>query len=322
MAPFAHEALLYSGDQAYLDGVVPFIREGLERGQPTLVMVPAPRIDLIWEALGGQGGGVGPEGEGLFVADMRAVGANPALIIPAWEDFLRRSGAGGLGVRGVGEPIWAGRTGEDLVECQRHEALINLAFAGATGLTILCPYDADALPAEVIEEARRSHPVVVDEGSRSAAADYRGAVDHAPPLPEPAAPDLDVSFVELGLPSMLAGLRGVAMRAGLEVDQVEDLGTAVGALAHAALGGGRAPARLRTWNEGRSLIVEIAHAGRLDDPLADRRRAGEGMPGALWEANHLCDLVQVRSGDPGTVVRLHSRRRARPGEAGRPSPTG
>jgi hypothetical protein len=34
--------------------------------------------------------------------------------------------------------------------------------------------------------------------------------------------------------------------------------------------------------------------------------SGRDAPGwGLWTARQLCDLVQLRSGDDGTVVRLH-----------------
>ena len=42
---YPHEALMYSGSQGFLDAVVPFIRDGLERDQPILVAVVKPRID-------------------------------------------------------------------------------------------------------------------------------------------------------------------------------------------------------------------------------------------------------------------------------------
>jgi hypothetical protein len=55
------------------------------------------------------------------------------------------------------------------------------------------------------------------------------------------------------------------------------------------------------------VICEISDAGSIADPLVGRenppvdRLGGRG----LWMANQLCDLVQVRSGAFGTVVRLH-----------------
>jgi hypothetical protein len=42
--------------------------------------------------------------------------------------------------------------------------------------------------------------------------------------------------------------------------------------------------------------------------LRDALEAGQNHPGGgrgLWLTNQLCDLVQIRSGDAGTVVRAH-----------------
>ena len=66
-------------------------------------------------------------------------------------------------VRGVGEPIWPGRGAAELVECQLHESLLNLAFE--EDFTLLCPYDAAALDERVLHEACCSHPIVDGEPS-------------------------------------------------------------------------------------------------------------------------------------------------------------
>ena len=60
-------------------------------------------------------------------------------------------------LRGIGAPISAARAGEELVDCQRHESLLNLAFPGAP-LWLVCPYDVETLPPVVLDEARCSHP--------------------------------------------------------------------------------------------------------------------------------------------------------------------
>src|SRR2546421_585138 len=74
-------------------------------------------------------------------ADMAKVGRNPARIIPVWRQFVSERAAGGGRIRGIGEPVWAGRGPSELAEAQRHEALLNLAFAGTPGMWLLCPYD-------------------------------------------------------------------------------------------------------------------------------------------------------------------------------------
>ena len=114
----------------------------------------------------------------MTFADMADVGTNPARIIPAWREFVDAHAGQGRRLRGIGEPIWAERSPDELVECQRHEALLNLAFAGAEDFWLLCPYDVDALGADVIDKAHRSHPAVVagDETRRSDTYEDLGAV--------------------------------------------------------------------------------------------------------------------------------------------------
>ena len=49
-----------------------------------------------------------------------------------------------------------------------------------------------------------------------------------------------------------------------------------------------------------------ADSGRIEDPLVGRERPPheQGRGRGLWIVNQLCDLVQIRSGEGGTHVRL------------------
>jgi hypothetical protein len=83
-----------------------------------------------------------------------------ARIISLWQDFLdgRKTSEA---VWGVGEPIFPGRKPDELIECQIHERLLNLAFAGAPRhFNLACPYDISSLPADVILESEVSHPSI------------------------------------------------------------------------------------------------------------------------------------------------------------------
>lgn len=110
---------------------------------------------------------------------------------------------------------------------------------------------------------------------------------------------------------------------GLDDDRVFDLVLAAGELAANSIrhGGGRGTVRVWTEDEsgagphdrppGRGLlVVEVADAGRLDDPLAGRRPAtphqlnGRG----LLMVNHLADLVRTTTGPGGTTTRTYWRR--------------
>ena len=66
---------------------------------------------------------------------------------------------------------------------------------------------------------------------------------------------------------------------------------------------------LRVWAEPSTLICEVADSGTIADPLVGRQSPSLERVGGrgLWLANQLCDLVQIRSGAAGTVVRLHVR---------------
>src|SRR3982074_3145381 len=100
---FRHEALLYSGWAEFVAGTVPFIRGGLELGEPVLVVESAAKIDMLRTALG-------RDADEVLFADMGEVGANPARIIPAWHDFVGRQASSGRRLRGIGEAIWEGRS--------------------------------------------------------------------------------------------------------------------------------------------------------------------------------------------------------------------
>jgi anti-sigma regulatory factor (Ser/Thr protein kinase) len=306
-SPFRHDALLYADDATYLEGTLPFIRTGLASDERILVAVGADKIRLLRSALG-------DDAEGVRFADMAHLGANPARIIPAWLQFAgeRRNGVA-TPVRGIGEPIWAGRSDAELVECQRHEALLNLAFADATDFHLLCPYDTTALGPDVIEEAHASHPRVVEDGIERESAGCLALEAIAVPfdvaLPDPPAGATGLCFVSGTLAAARRFVAGRAAGAGLGEDRVADLVLAVGEIAGNSLRHGGGEGVLRIWDDGEAVVAEIADRGRIADPLVGRVRPAAAQIGGwgMWIANQLCDLVQVRSHDAGTIVRLHMR---------------
>lgn len=314
---FCHEAFLYAGVDGFVDGTASFIREGVEAGEAVLVVVAEAKIGLLREALGGATDGAAGVA-GVVFADMARVGANPALIINAWRRFVDEQARSGRPMRGVGEPIWAGRSADELVEAQRHEALLNVAFGGALGSrpwTLLCPYDVSALPASVIEEAARSHPVLRDgrDGlGRRASAAFCAEVDAEFSTPLPPAPGdaVEAPFGAGGLDA-LRGLvfeRGLA--AGLGRTRANELVLAVNEVVTNSLRHGGGGGVLRLWETGGGVVCEVADSGRITDPLVGRFQPGVEREGGrgLWLANQLCDLVQIRSGVSGSTVRLHQRR--------------
>ncbi len=276
-----------------------FLREGIEAGEPALVLV-APRRAAELR------GELGVDAAAVSFLPMHELGRNPARIIPLWRDFVE-AGAGRR-VRGIGEPAWPGRGAAELEECQRHEALLNHAFAGSPSWSLLCPYDASGLDDVVLADAARTHPQVTEAGNWASKAGPNAARDcFAGSLPPAPRGVTAFAFDTRGLHEVRSWVGRAARRAGLAMDRAADLVAAASELAANSIAHGGGVGVLRTWPQGDGLVVEVEDAGRLTEPLAGRLRPAPTQNGGrgLWLVNQLCDLVQIRSGAAGTTVRLH-----------------
>jgi anti-sigma regulatory factor (Ser/Thr protein kinase) len=299
---FRHEAVLYRGLDGLVEVVEPFLREAIERAEPVLVAVLPDRVAALTDVLG-------PDAAAVEFLDMGEIGRNPARIIPAWKAFVDEHRNHGP-VRGVGEPVWAGRRPQEIDECRLHEALLNVAFDGGPVWRLMCPYDAAALSDDVVADVLRTHPVVdrlpaptvAYHGHAGALEDFHRALSAPPRRAE------QVAFDDADLAGLRSVVRRLAEQAGLTGDVVDDLVLAAHELASNSVrhGGGRGV--LRSWLRPEALVFEVRDSGRISDPLVGRESAddldenGRG----IWMANQLCDLVQVRSTAGGTAVRLYT----------------
>ena len=303
---FEHEALLYSGPEEFVSGTAQFLREGLEECEPMLVVVDAAKIAMLREELGADAAQV-------HFADMAEVGANPARIIPAWRTFVDTHADEQTPVRGIGEPIWPGRSAAELAECHRHEALLNVAFRDDSGFRLLCPYDTDRLEPEVVQGARCNHPTVAAHGRRRPSAHYRGMAHITrpfdEPLPEPPYPPRELPFNRDTVRLARRFVGAHAIDAGVSGARTADLVLAVDELATNSVRHGGGAGLLRVWEDDGVLLCEVRDGGLIDDPLVGRvKPTGERIGGyGMWMVNQLCDLVQVRSSPGGTVIRIHTR---------------
>ena len=305
MPGFRHEALFYAGQDGFLAGTAPFLKEGAERGENALVAVSKARADALRAELG-------DAADFVRFVDMAELGRNPARIIPAWHDFVAsRGGMAGEPIRGIGEPIWAGRSDTELVECHRHESLLNLAFADRGDFWLMCPYDLDTLPPEVIEEARHTHPVVDENGESGPSHAYLppelAAGPFAGALPAPAYPLDEFVFTIADLGALRAFVQERCLAAGHEPQRTADLLLAMSELATNSVAHGGGVGLLRHWRDNGATVWEIRDSGRFEDPLLGRETPPpSGTSGrGLWLVNQVSDLVQMRSDGAGSVVRVH-----------------
>jgi transcriptional regulator with XRE-family HTH domain len=146
-----HQALVYEGDAELLAVTVPFLTRALAGGEAAIAVTTPARIRLLREALGGQADRVDFFGSAGWYS-------SPVAALSRYRGWLEEQVAGGAPwARIIGEPVWIGRSGPEIADWVRYESLINISFA-ASPATIMCPYDAQTAPAEVLEHARRTHP--------------------------------------------------------------------------------------------------------------------------------------------------------------------
>jgi anti-sigma regulatory factor (Ser/Thr protein kinase) len=302
---YRHEALLYRSDEGFLEGTLPFVRQGLDLGHAVMVTVPEPRLTRVREALGSRA-------KDVTLVDMRRLGANPARIIPAWQQLLDEQGRRGRPVRGVAEPLWPGRRPVERAECDLHETLLNLAFAPGTPLWLCCAYDVEHLGDAEIRRVAEHHPGLVaaaapSPGRRHLGNGY-GAEALGTDLPAPPVTAEVLLFGNGNVRDVRQQVTRSALEAGLGPVRTDDLTLAVWELAVNSVQHGGGEGVLRLWREPGALVCEIRDRGHIDDPMAGRRAptVGGHAQRGIWLVNQLCDLVQLRTHPHGTTVRVFS----------------
>jgi len=298
--PFRHVGFLYRTEADYAATVAGFLHDGLAAGDPCFAAIPPARISLVRDALSA-------DADQVEFADMTQLGLNPARIIPRVAAFAGKHA--GRRVRYVGEPIWAARSAAELREATRHEALINLAFADADA-DILCPYDTAGLAPAVIDDAMRTHPMLLSDGGHGAspmyAVPFRIPSSCSRPLPVPPHDAMSHTY-RTDLSEVRALVLKHARDAGLTDARANDLVLAVSEVAANTLRHTQSQGTLTIWQDPGELVCEIHDEGTITDPLVGRRRPAPDALGGhgLWLVYQVCDLVELRSDEIGTTIRMH-----------------
>jgi anti-sigma regulatory factor (Ser/Thr protein kinase) len=303
--PFTHPALFYSGDQDYLAGTLPFVRQGLRAGDPVAVAVPGPNLELLREALG-------QDAASVHMVDMCVAGRNPGRIIPGVLGVFTDAHPGARRVWIIGEPIWPSRSAIEYPACVQHEALINLAFTGWS-VSILCPYDLDGLDPAVLIDAAATHPLLRQAGREETSASYAPGdiIDgYNRPLPAPDPDSGTVTAVDFTIDNLIAP-RQVAVEQAVQHAMTPERAGAVelvvNELAVNSVRHGGGAGTLRLWVEDGQFICEITDSGRHTDPLVGRRHVGLGTNGqrGLLIAHYTSDLIRLHTTPAGTTTRAH-----------------
>ena len=93
--------------------------------------------------------------------------------------------------------------------------------------------------------------------------------------------------------------------AGLSVDRAARMAAAAEVVARGGLPHGASSVSVRVWSDTDAVTCEVFDDAPVDDVLHGRTAPTDAHDG-LWQVNQVCDLVQLRSGNGWTVVRILS----------------
>jgi len=147
-----HQALLFDSPEQFLAAAVPFIVEGVHRGDTVLAVTSTDNTCRLREQLNSAADQVTfLDPAGWFDSPGRTLNAHHRRIDALASDsaFLRV----------IGEPVWAGRDDLETSEWSRYESVVNVALADARAW-VMCGYNSSPLAGAILEDARRTHPKI------------------------------------------------------------------------------------------------------------------------------------------------------------------
>jgi anti-sigma regulatory factor (Ser/Thr protein kinase) len=300
-----HQALLHSGDEELLTAAIPFIQEGLAQGDAVNVLATPAQLAAMRQELG-------TDARHVQFADVESTAIPLGPLFSALHHLITHLPKTGGGVRVLESRSLTAYSIGWAQEVCRYEAVTNKLLP-RSGVQLLCPYDLERLPAQVINGARRSHPELITNGVVMASNGYIDATalfheqDDARDLPEPTSV-MGVLTLPADTFQVQAFLASYAVKR-LGPERAADFSLAVhevvtNATVHAD------PATMRVWEQDGNLVCEVNDDGPgLSNPLigyAPPTLAQTGGRG-LWLARQLADLVELHTSSQGTTVRLHAR---------------
>ena len=301
-AHFAHAAFRYDTPDEYADLVIPYVCEGLARGEFVAVAGPRERLLPLREDLGG--------------ADARQVRflpadrwfVRPTRTIGGWAQMLRAAAGTGLtSARLVNE------VGFDCHQQSwtRYESALNASLADFD-VRMLCPYDRSRLPSAIVDGAATTHRMVSDGGEwhpsdRYVEPERLLAELDEPPFPARGEPIVEVPVVDT-VADLRAHLRNRATDEGwLPPERVEVLVLALSEVATNGIRHGGSNRELRVWLNPEAVVCEISDDGsRPPGPLAGYLPPTPGVVGGmgLWLVSQICDALSVRTDGGVTHARF------------------
>ncbi|GEL20710.1 anti-sigma factor RsbA family regulatory protein [Pseudonocardia asaccharolytica] len=192
------------------------------------------------------------------------------------------------------------------------DAAANIAL-GDLPVSLLCFYPELPLHLEILDGARRNHPLLLVDGEfrHNPAHRLPREVLEATPTPAPALlgpPDVQLTYTAWQLREVRTAVANLLTGTSFTPARIEDIVLAINEIATNAVEHGTREAQLSLWLSADGLVCEVHDGGTLADPLPGLRapRPTDPRGRGMWIARQLCDLLHVWQDRAGTHVRLHA----------------
>jgi anti-sigma regulatory factor (Ser/Thr protein kinase) len=299
-----HQAVFYESRRQLMMTVVPLITTALGRRAAVLAVTTTDNINTLESGLGREAGAVD------FVESATWY-ETPGHTLAAYHRYVQDRQDKHDRVWMIGEPLWQDRDAVEIDEWTRYDSAYNLTFAGLP-VSMVCLYDQTRLPAAILTDAQRTHPVVTIPSGTARTAEYADPLrfwnERSPALVPPPRDAFTFSFGN-DLRSVRAIVAEYGARAGLSPRRVDDLVIAVNEVTTNAVRHGAGHGMVSIWCDGPRLVCEVSDSGQLVNQLVGFVPAGPQAEHGhgLWLTRQLTDLMEIRNSGRGTAVRLHMR---------------
>jgi anti-sigma regulatory factor (Ser/Thr protein kinase) len=298
---YGHDALFYPNAEHLEQVAVPFLAEGLERGELAVLVGTEPTTTRLHDALGHH--------KGVRVLDREPIYQQATLALDAFRTLVRDELAAGATRLRILADVDFGTDPDAWAEWTRFEALCNVGLSEYPVWGV-CAYDTSALQPEVLIAGGLTHPHLVAHDERRENPLYEDPTEvlrrHERHLPDPV--ESTPPQITLHPLDRIGALRGTVRDhlSHLPKQAVDELVLAVNEVASNAIRHGRPPVTVKVWTPPDRIVTTVTDCGAgVDNPVAGYLPAHEDLSKGgmgLWLARQLCDRVDLsRSGGEFTV---------------------
>lgn len=299
-----HDGIFYDDGDQFLAAALPFVREGVERGEVVMVNTGSHPLTPVLRALFA--------GEDQVVVADRQVYSTPATALDGYRRTMEKGLSEGVaGYRAIGYIDFAGGS-LPWQEWVKYEAAVNRVFHDFPFRTV-CPYDVSKLPRSITDPIMRTHTGLLGPDGVRPNEQYLDPelllADEALATPShPLQSSAPRMVLEPGddLRELALEVYAATMFTDLPGRKLDDFVSSVTEIVANAHRHGGEPVRLRLWAAETAVVCTVSDAGPgITDPLLGFARPGDPSQGlGLWAARQLVDILDYEHGPEGFTVRV------------------